>query len=96
MGAAPPEPPPELGLCRWWLRDCPLLVPALLRNSRRDKTPNARPLLEIYSASGLLLASVSVSWEGTETPGGGDRAVGGVGEMGGWAGFGAGESFPCW
>lgn len=85
--------PPEPGLCRWWLRDCPLLVPALLRNSRRDKTPGARPLLEIYSASGLLLASVPVSWEGTETPGGGDRAVGDGG--GGWDGSGAGESFPC-
>ncbi|XP_017695518.1 PREDICTED: vacuolar protein sorting-associated protein 16 homolog, partial [Lepidothrix coronata] len=35
-----------------------LSPPALLRNSRRDKAPSSRPLLEIYSASGLLLASV--------------------------------------
>ncbi|KAM6989130.1 vacuolar protein sorting-associated protein 16 homolog [Passerculus sandwichensis] len=46
------------------LRDCVVAAApyggpiALLRNSRRDKTPSARPLLEIYSASGLLLASV--------------------------------------
>ncbi|KAI1238064.1 hypothetical protein IHE44_0012775 [Lamprotornis superbus] len=46
------------------LRDCVVAAApyggpiALLRNSRRDKTPGARPLLEIYSASGLLLASV--------------------------------------
>ncbi|XP_050176976.1 vacuolar protein sorting-associated protein 16 homolog [Myiozetetes cayanensis] len=46
------------------LRDCVVAAApyggpiALLRNSRRDKAPSSRPLLEIYSASGLLLASV--------------------------------------
>ncbi|XP_005518015.1 PREDICTED: vacuolar protein sorting-associated protein 16 homolog [Pseudopodoces humilis] len=46
------------------LRDCVVAAApyggpiALLRNSRRDKTPGARPLLEIYTSSGLLLASV--------------------------------------
>ncbi|XP_062349891.1 vacuolar protein sorting-associated protein 16 homolog isoform X3 [Cinclus cinclus] len=46
------------------LRDCVVAAApyggpiALLRNSRRDKIPGARPLLEIYSSSGLLLASV--------------------------------------
>ncbi|PKK17528.1 hypothetical protein A306_00014557, partial [Columba livia] len=38
---------------------CPSTPPALLKNSaRREKSPGARPLLEIYSASGLLLAAV--------------------------------------
>ncbi|NXC09021.1 VPS16 protein, partial [Orthonyx spaldingii] len=46
------------------LRDCVVAAApyggpiALLRHSRREKTSGARPLLEIYSASGLLLASV--------------------------------------
>ncbi|XP_023804429.1 vacuolar protein sorting-associated protein 16 homolog, partial [Cyanistes caeruleus] len=57
------------------LRDCVVAAApyggpiALLRNSRRDKTPGARPLLEIYTSSGLLLASVPVSREGTDSPG---------------------------
>ncbi|XP_030921124.1 vacuolar protein sorting-associated protein 16 homolog [Geospiza fortis] len=59
---------PELYSMEWGLRedlrDCVVAAApyggpiALLRNSRRDKAPSARPLLEIYSASGLLLASV--------------------------------------
>uniref|UniRef100_A0A8C9UGI7 Vacuolar protein sorting-associated protein 16 homolog n=1 Tax=Serinus canaria TaxID=9135 RepID=A0A8C9UGI7_SERCA len=62
------EPWLELYSMEWGLRedlrDCVVAAApyggpiALLRNSRRDKTPSARPLLEIYSASGLLLASV--------------------------------------
>ncbi|KAK2511401.1 Vps16 [Columba guinea] len=47
------------------LRDCLVAAApyggpiALLKNSaRRDKSPGARPLLEIYSASGLLLATI--------------------------------------
>ncbi|KAM4672694.1 vacuolar protein sorting-associated protein 16 homolog isoform 2-T2 [Amazona ochrocephala] len=47
------------------LRDCMVAAApyggpiALLKNhTRREKSPGARPLLEIYSASGLLLASI--------------------------------------
>lgn len=41
----------------------PIPPAALLKNNaRKEKSPSARPLLEIYSASGLLLASMPVSW----------------------------------
>ncbi|XP_074003457.1 vacuolar protein sorting-associated protein 16 homolog isoform X2 [Numenius arquata] len=33
-------------------------IALLKNNSRKEKSPSARPLLEIYSASGLLLASI--------------------------------------
>lgn len=42
--------------------DCPIPPAALLKNNaRKEKSPSARPLLEIYSASGLLLAGIPVS-----------------------------------
>lgn len=49
--------------------DCPIPPTALLKNNaRKEKSPGVRPLLEIYSASGLLLASIPVSWPGVSHP----------------------------
>ncbi|KAI6069782.1 Vacuolar protein sorting-associated protein 16-like protein [Aix galericulata] len=69
----------EWGL-REELRDCLVAAApyggpiALLRNSaRREKSPGARPLLDTFSASGLLLASIPVSGARTG-PGGGSGA----------------------
>lgn len=61
------------GGCRR-LRAPPRPPAALLRNSaRREKSPGARPLLDTFSASGLLLASIPVSGARTG-PGGGSGA----------------------
>ncbi|KAM6362201.1 vacuolar protein sorting-associated protein 16 homolog isoform 4-T4 [Alca torda] len=67
IGRVRPRPPETLR----WVRgcpgppvvtaqmDCPIPPTALLKNNaRKEKSPSARPLLEIYSASGLLLASI--------------------------------------
>lgn len=77
IGRVRPRPP---GTLRWGRgcpgppavmaqTDCPIPPTALLKNNaRKEKSPSARPLLEIYSASGLLLASIPVSCSGGGRP----------------------------